>query len=120
MANSIKRGESLFIPFKNGESIYDSQLKPRMYKTKEQYDKFVYRFQDAEMVEYAEVVRGYWIDSYSVDHTGRITEHGIDCSVCDSVFKADRRDVVQHWKERFDVCPFCGAIMDGGNEDGKM
>lgn len=57
MANSIKRGESLFIPFKNGESIYDSQLKPRMYKTKEQYDKFVYHFQDAEMVEYAEVVR---------------------------------------------------------------
>lgn len=57
MANTIKRGESLFIPFKNGESIYDSQLKPRMYKTKEQYDKFSYRFGDAEMVEYVEVVR---------------------------------------------------------------
>ena len=57
MANTIKKGESLFIPFKNGESIYDSQLKPRMYKTKEQYDRFSYRFDDAEMVEYAEVVR---------------------------------------------------------------
>ena len=57
MANNIKKGESLFIPFKNGESIYDSQLKPRMYKTKEQYDRFSYRFKDAEMVEYAEVVR---------------------------------------------------------------
>ena len=57
MANTIKKGESLFIPFKDGESIYDSQLKPRMYKTKEQYDKFSYRFGDAEMVEYAEVVR---------------------------------------------------------------
>lgn len=57
MANAIKKGESLFIPFKNGESIYDSQLKPRMYKTKEQYDRFSYRFDDAEMVEYAEVVR---------------------------------------------------------------
>ena len=57
MANTIKKGESLFIPFKNGESIYDSQLKPRMYKTKEQYDRFSYRFKDAEMVEYVEVVR---------------------------------------------------------------
>lgn len=64
-------------------------------------------------------VHGYWIDSYSVDHIGRITEHGIDCSVCDSVFKAYRRDVVQHWKERFKVCPFCGSLMDGGNEDGN-
>jgi hypothetical protein len=57
MANTIKRGESLFIPFKNGESIYDSQLKPRMYKTKEQYDRFNYHFKDAEMVEYTEAVR---------------------------------------------------------------
>jgi hypothetical protein len=57
MANTIKKGESLFIPFKNGESIYDSQLKPRIYKTKEQFDRFSYHFKDAEMVEYAEVVR---------------------------------------------------------------
>ena len=60
-----------------------------------------------------EVVHGYWIDSYSVDHIGRITEHSIDCSVCDSVFKDDSRAVVKHWKERFKVCPFCGAKMDG-------
>ena len=59
------------------------------------------------------VVHGYWIDSYSVDHIGRITEHGIDCSVCDSVFKDDSRAVVKHWKEQFKVCPFCGAKMDG-------
>lgn len=57
MANTIKKGESLFIPFRGGESIYDSQLKPRIYKTKEQYDRFSYRFGDAEMVEYAPVVR---------------------------------------------------------------
>lgn len=57
MASYIKRGESLFIPFKNGESIYDSQLKPRMYKTTELYDRFSYHFAGAEMVEYAEVVR---------------------------------------------------------------
>ena len=66
-------------------------------------------------VDAVEVVHGYWIDSYSVDHIGRIIEHSIDCSVCDSVFKDDSRQVVKHWKERFKVCPFCGANMDGGN-----
>ena len=64
-------------------------------------------------VDAVEVVHGYWIDSTTVDHVGRIIEHGIDCSVCDSVFKDDSREVVKHWKERFVVCPFCGALMDG-------
>lgn len=67
---------------------------------------------------FVEVVHGYWIDSTNVDHMGRIIEHGIDCSVCESVFKDDSREVVKRWKERFKVCPFCGAVMDGGNEDG--
>ena len=71
----------------------------------------------APTIDAVEVVHGYWIDSHTVDHLGRIIEHGIDCSVCDSVFKDDSRAVVKHWKERFKVCPFCGAIMDGdGNE----
>ena len=70
-------------------------------------------------VDAVEVVHGYWIDSYSSDHMGRIIEHSIDCSVCDSVFKDDSREVVKHWKERFKICPFCGAKMDGGDEDGN-
>ena len=73
--------------------------------------------EDAPTVDAVPVVYGYWIDSTSVDHIGRITEHSIDCSVCDSVFKDDSREVVKHWKERFKVCPFCGAKMDGGNEN---
>ena len=64
-------------------------------------------------VDAVEVVHGYWIDSRTVDHMGRITEHSIDCSVCNSVFKDKSREVVKHWKERFKVCPFCGAVMDG-------
>lgn len=67
----------------------------------------------AILADRVEVVHGYWIDSTSVDHVGRIIEHSIDCSVCDSVFKDDSRAVVKHWKERFKVCPFCGAVMDG-------
>ena len=68
---------------------------------------------NAPTVDAVEVVHGYWIDGYNVDHIGRITEHTIDCSVCDSVFKDDSREVVKYWKERFEVCPFCGAKMDG-------
>ena len=64
-------------------------------------------------VDAVPVVHGYWIDSHSTDHIGRIIEHSIDCSVCDSVFKDDSRAVVKHWKEHFKVCPFCGAKMDG-------
>ena len=80
MANTIKKGESLFIPFRNGESIYDSQLKPRMYKTKEQYDRFSYLSDYAEMVEYVEVVRckdckHYYHSMYS-DRDGRCSQFG--------------------------------------------
>lgn len=73
---------------------------------------------EAQTVEAVPVVHGHWIDSTSVDHIGRITGHSIDCSVCDSVFEDDSREVVKHWKERFKVCPFCMALMDGGDEDG--
>ena len=75
--------------------------------------EFLDKAKQAKTVDAVEVVHGYWIDGYNVDHIGRIIEHSIDCSVCDSVFKDDSREVVKHWKERFKVCPFCGAKMDG-------
>ena len=82
-------------------------------------DCFIYNvIANTPTVDAVEVVHGYWIDSTNVDHMGRIIEHGIDCSVCDSVFKDDSREVMKRWKERFKICPFCGAKMDGGNEDG--
>ena len=71
----------------------------------------------APTVDAVEVVHGHWINGYNVDFKGGIIEHTIDCSVCDSVFKDKSREVVKHWKEQFKVCPFCGAIMDGGNEE---
>ena len=61
MANEIKRGESLFIPFRNGKSIHDSQCKPRIYKTRKGFEKHFpghYLGNDGvELVEYSEVVR---------------------------------------------------------------
>ena len=72
--------------------------------------------EDAPTVDAVPVVHGYWIDSTSVDHIGRIIEHSIDCSVCDSVFKDDSREVVKYWKKHFKVCPFCGSLMDGDED----
>jgi hypothetical protein len=66
----IKRGESLLIPFRNGKSIYDSQNKPRIYKTRKGFEKHFpghYLGKDGvELVEYVEVVRckdcRHWIE----------------------------------------------------------
>ena len=61
MASEIKRGESLLIPFRNGKSIYDSQCKPRIYKTVKGFEKhFPGHYlgkAGVELVEYVEVVR---------------------------------------------------------------
>ena len=58
MADHIKRGESVFFPFRNGKTCPDSQNKPRMYKTVQAFDRhFTYRIDGVELVEYAEVVR---------------------------------------------------------------
>ena len=61
MASLINSGESLFVPFRNGHSISDSQLKPRMYKSKEAFQKnfpgYYTGTEGVELVEYAPVVR---------------------------------------------------------------
>ena len=61
MASHIKKGESLLIPFRNGQSISDSQLKPRMYKTMQAFERSFpghYLGKDGvELEEYAPVVR---------------------------------------------------------------
>ena len=74
----IKRGESIFIPFRNGTSIYDSQCKPRMYKTIKAFERHYpghYRGNyGVELVEYAEIIRckdckHYHSDTLSCDFT---------------------------------------------------
>lgn len=60
MASCIKRGDSFFIPFRNGQSILDSQCRPRMYKSLQNFSKsypsHYLGTQNIEMAEYVEVV----------------------------------------------------------------
>lgn len=68
----------------------------------------------APTVDAVPVVHGHWEDGWGEDYYGNIAYKSIDCSNCNEIFKTDDRE---YWKNRFKVCPFCGAIMDGGNED---
>lgn len=55
MARAIKQGQHIFIAFQDGEAVLDSQLRPRMYKSKEQFEKSFPAWRDgkAELIEYA-------------------------------------------------------------------
>ena len=61
MAKEFNRGDPIFIPFIEGKTVTDSQLMPRMYKTREAFQKYFpggYVKRDSvELAEYNEVVR---------------------------------------------------------------
>ena len=76
MANHIKKGDSILIPFKNGQSIYDSQNRPRMYKTQKAFErafpKHLIDIVGVELAEYVEVVRCKDCKEYIPWNDGRI------------------------------------------------
>ena len=105
MASRISKGESLYIPFRGGYSISDSQLKPRMYKSVDAFRKsFPGHYlgtKDVELVEYTPVVRGHW----------KYGTRGAVCSVC---------GFERHLDDNFGAaisCPNCSAKMDGDVND---
>ena len=113
MARYIERGDSLFIPFRNGKSISDSQCKPRMYKSLQNFEKAFPKHNHGtkgiELVEYAEVKHGKWLPvQYTYFGFKRY-----ECSEC----KDD-----EYWQKRYiehkeTYCPNCGAKMDGGKTE---
>ena len=72
--------------------------------------------ENAPTVDAVEVVHAEWRDGCGL-HNGKITYYSIDCSHCQGIVKSKSRADVEQWKEEFVRCPFCGAKMDGGNED---
>lgn len=98
MASTIKKGQSVFIPFVGDASVLDSQNRPRMYKSVEQFKKSypLFRLEQPELVEYAPVVHGKWIFEKSND--GWINRV---CSVCGRICL----------EEDAPYC-YCGAKME--------
>ena len=58
MARTIKQGQHIFIAFQDGEAALDSQLRPRIYKSREQFEKSFPAFREgaAELIEYAPTI----------------------------------------------------------------
>lgn len=100
MARGINRGQSIYIPFVNGGCVFDSQNRPRMYKSVEQFQKSYpgFKIEKPDLVEYAPVVHGKWIKK--TVSSGR---ESWECSVC------HRR--ARGKKENLPYC-HCGAKMD--------
>lgn len=102
MASTLKKGQSVFIPFVGDASVLDSQNRPRMYKSVEQFKKSypLFRLEQPELVEYAPVVHAEWKSVYGT-HRPRVA-----CTNC----KYDVKSQLKYYKR----CPNCGAKMDGG------
>lgn len=104
----IIRGESIFIPFKNGRSISDSQCRPRIYKSEENFKKSfpLHNRNWNELIEYAEVKHGKWID----EPLDKFRKWKSTCSVCGWYGVSNYDSYVDIYD--FDYCPACGAKMD--------
>lgn len=100
MPSYIKKGESIFIPFKDSVSVYDSQHRPRMYKTPQAFERsFPGRAVDkdfVELVEYAEVYHASW-DPMVWSDNKRLC--GYKCSRCGHIAA-----------KKYNYC-YCGAKM---------
>lgn len=99
MASWINRGESVFFQFRNGKSVLNSQCKPRMFKTAEKATLGVNYIDTDDVVEYAEVVHGRWVEK----------NWNWYCSECD---KPEYKGYIP--AEPSAYCPNCGAKMKDG------
>lgn len=122
MPGKIKQGQSIFIPFRNGMSISDSQNKTRMYMSKEKFKASFPAFrlgtEDIELLEYAPVRKGRWewFEEWlpsTPDHPRECYDCGWCCSECKNALE----DMVGgYWdnpdeKPELNFCPNCGADM---------
>ena len=82
----FRKGDSIYIPFRDGETIYDSQLKPRMYKSIVSYERHYGIKPDVELIEYAPIIEMEWED---VTIPGQITCGGNAvwaCGNCGAIY----------------------------------
>ena len=114
MASYIERGDSLFIPFRNGVSISDSQCRPRMYKSVQNFEKSFPTHnlgnKNIELIEYKEVVYAEWY----YDPNGMDWGLGAwKCSKChtknDNLGMGNNINPYMFSGSKF--CPQCGAVI---------
>lgn len=101
MASKFNKGDSIFFLFREGETVLDSQLKPRFYLTEDMAKRYL-PFGD-EIVEYAAVRHGRW-DAKIMKDIGTYTVYWCSECNCYSYFK-------------YNYCPNCGAKMRGNTDE---
>lgn len=106
MAHKFKKGDSIFFLFKKGETVQDSQLKPRYYLDRTKAEIHLPYYGD-EIVEYAPVRHGRWVNEGVYVTTAYGSLDVYKCSICNEEITIDGFD---------SYCPHCGAKMDGPAE----
>lgn len=111
MASKFKKGKHIFFLFKDGHTVQDSQLKPRYYLERYRAEQ---RSNSAdEIIEYAPLEHGEWIDIFEyqlycpdIKSTIEMTEQ--TCSNCRIIttFKGSKQYLPDYY------CPNCGSKMD--------
>ncbi len=72
---------------------------------------------DVPTADAVEVVHAEWQDGYG-GWENKKSYISIDCSNCEEYFKIPGgEEDAEEWKKRFVYCPFCGAKMDGDENE---
>lgn len=101
MAGKIKEGQSVYIPFVDGESALDSHFSTRVYSSPSQFRKNYRDGDNPTLVEYAPVVHGRW--EFHILKGMFANDPRCMCSECGSL----EAPLARH-----KYCPNCGAKMD--------
>ena len=114
MPRHLMLGESLFILFdEDGESVFDSQNRPRMYKSIESFKKaFPKGIGGTKLVEYETATKGEWLYAKPNGFEG---QKPFVCSECG--LRHPRFGNTDQVYFRF--CPWCGSEMSKEPEPPK-
>ena len=93
--------------------LIDANALLEKLKKTSRYFTVKFDIEGAPTVDAVEVVHAEWLDGSGISRDGSVVYESIDCSHCEEVFKIES-ETREYWKARFKVCPFCGAVMDGG------
>lgn len=109
MSVHFEQDKPIFVPFREGKSIFNSQGVPRIYKSVEAFRRWFpghYLGDDGiTLVEYAPVRNGSWKHAEPVKDDG---QKPFVCSACG--LRRPRYGDVD--KAYFSYCPWCGTPMD--------
>lgn len=117
--NMFKQGEHIYFAFLNGKAAIDSQHRPRMYKSRKNFESAApqYLIESGELAEYAPLMRADWLN-FTADFSMA------ECSLCGNLYEVSPEEkpsseYFEAFKQFYRFCPNCGAKMDLNKEKKK-